>query len=258
MNNLIDYTDQRIQLLEKIVATHPVAYNIETFHALRVEIKKIRFILQLLRYTRTDLTQGKSAGLLKKIFRGAGRVRDCHIQNQILASFAKDPQFAVFREKMNQALAKRKKQFFRLMRTIPTNTLGEKLQELLFCTGSVRKQEVKAYLHEQEQLTIDCVQRKKISDKELHRLRKIYKKITYTRKILHLENDPAESKREALADSIGKWHDAAVTHQKLQKSFSGMAHTHEEQTLLKRMLSDLSAQSKRHHRRITEELSQTL
>lgn len=251
MKNLIAYTELRIQTLNRILATKPAAYHTETFHTLRVEIKKIRFILDLLSHADQDFREDTAMQQLRKIFRKAGQVRDHHIQNKTLEPFAKHPQFAAFRHILEKSLQKRKAGFFRFMHAMNKKTLQKKLQELLFSMGAIRKTDLATYHHEQEKKIAGCLRHPSFSIEEMHALRKLFKKLTYAGKLVSQKQHLQNTKTAQLSELIGQWHDSVVTRKKLKKIFRGKKMDAKEHLLLKKILATLQSSSNTYYTRLT-------
>ncbi len=182
--------------------------NPEALHQLRLDIKKIKAFVQLLGKVDKVNKAAKDFGLLKNMFRQAGKIRDAGNNLQLLDRFHHAPEVYKqeqtrlqsaasdeFHEHIKEYRKKGRKAGRRLLadiRPIPADCIRDWYAEQLVSIGVL--------------LTA--------TGRQLHEARKKIKQLLYVLRLLpeqlvkalHLDTDYLDQ----LQDAIGKWHDAAM------------------------------------------------
>jgi CHAD domain-containing protein len=207
---------KRIQVISDRLTTYcTVRREEEDLHKIRVEIKKLRALLYLLRNLSGHKYKTEKV-LLKDIFRHAGRIRDAQLQLHIISELhIEDPAF-IYEE------LKRKER--------EENLLALRLEEYQYNIKKVKKGLLKKLdnidLLEAESLIklewdkIHVFLLSTADAERMHDERKKIKQLIYLLRILPEEiADNLDIDRkylDDLADKIGKWHDLLITVQMLK------------------------------------------
>ena len=81
------YFRKRINTLIRETSTPPLERNEETFHQLRVEVKKIKALYELINFCDKKFHKKKSLKIFKDVFASAGDVRNLQIEENIVTDF---------------------------------------------------------------------------------------------------------------------------------------------------------------------------
>ncbi len=180
-------------------------YDRDALHRLRVDLKKIRALVQLSEDCGTGRT-GKEFQRMKRLFQQSGKVRDVDNGIQVLESYPSAP--AAFKEQQYRQK-------------------HEAFKELTTCARKYRKKTRHAVLSHIHSISDTCirdwyaVQIVNIgllltnSGDDWHKARKLIKRLVYLLNVLpsalagelRLDKDYLDQ----LQDAIGVWHDASMT-----------------------------------------------
>jgi len=191
----------------------------EGFHDMRVEIKQMRAIFNLIEYLNPEFNSKKNFKLFRQLFKAAGIVRDVHVQHDLTKEFEKKlgrgfpgynnflkqretdtlMQFSGFSSKFDiDSLTKRKKMITKATKDIPVNSAESK--------AAKRFNDLIDKLFELKN-------NKDLGEEKYHQLRIFLKETRYTLEIL-LECFPDLDLRIELNEELrglhrilGKWHD---------------------------------------------------
>ena len=226
MKKLINYSTGRIHDLYDLLKLDKSSYTNETFHKLRVEIKKIRFLLKL-----ADFSEGKPERNTKikevdKLFKKAGALRDLQIMLPILKKHSNKNLFSSLQKSVNEQIEKRKKKFYRQLDKIKHESLKQDLLDLkssIYKTDGDKLSAFEKYFKEKcikllrkgEKQRSAMSSPQQIKDEAIHSVRKILKLLTYCDKLN--AKDDKKSGFEKLSNVIGKWHDYLICIEQLNE-----------------------------------------
>ena len=117
---LIEFFKKQIGRIEVIMTQDNRNFNIDQYHELRVEIKKIKFILNILDESGIRFQNKKHIKTLMRVFKQAGKIRELNLLNLHFKSFKTIKKTKEFQLEINKALKKEKQIFFN-MKVLPIN-----------------------------------------------------------------------------------------------------------------------------------------
>ncbi|HEX2787673.1 MAG TPA: CHAD domain-containing protein [Ignavibacteria bacterium] len=192
-----------------------VAENPEELHKLRVEIKKLEALFMLLKECSwnnyDDKRFRKKFMSVKKIFKNAGRIRNAHINLQLLDKFKTEN--SDFKDKQKTILQEQSSKFCNdmIFYADKISKNHKSLMKLLYDAESKKILD----LYKKQLKKINKIFKSYKKPAELHKSRKNIKQLLYVYSIL---NKPFIKKIKLnakyfdnLQEIIGKWHDTEIT-----------------------------------------------
>ena len=132
MKALRTYLKTRKKALLSLLETPRKEYTTETFHQLRVEIKKLNAFFDLVDSSSKKFRRKKMIAPFKIIFRQAGKVRDLQIEETNFNKYTQDNELVQYRAKLGKREGKEKKLFFSLISDKTTGQLKKKYKKIFF------------------------------------------------------------------------------------------------------------------------------
>ena len=237
MSSVYEYGNYVFEQLIENLKHYKKANSHKSLHEIRVNLKKIKALFKLLKFSNKYTGKLKGYKFLRKIFKAAGVIRDIEVIQSIESNYKID-----INKSLNNSRIKSKKVLIKLfIKKIPKYT--KKLRALLNNSkkyfNKISNEVVKVYLDEQQEklkLSLKHILKySKINELELHSLRKDLKLILYTRDTVSEFNLKNNYYYNSLQNLLGKWHDKKVA----IHYFKSLKHEQSHQALMKQLRLDI-------------------
>jgi CHAD domain-containing protein len=217
MNTLKKYLNNRIDTITSVLELPRSEYTTETWHELRVEIKKLNALFDLIRYCAKDFKRKKIFQPFKQVFRQAGKVRELQLEIAMLEkNFAGSPPND-FIAGLNKLRSKEEKAFFSILNKKLIGRMKKRRDKISDALSDIKNKQVNRYLAHQSDRIRTIIQAGDLQPEALHELRKQIKILNYNRKSLPLELPDPMANQTVLPDLLGEWHDLVVMAGDLKK-----------------------------------------
>ncbi|MDP4227867.1 MAG: CHAD domain-containing protein [Bacteroidota bacterium] len=256
MKKLTKYLDNRAEQISAFLEMPADAYNYDTFHVLRVEIKKLKFLIDLIKFSDDQFKEKKILRIFAQIFKYAGQVRDIHVELDVLKKYAKSDLFKKYENKLLAKKQRGEKKFFLVTGQLDNVMLKETFKELLLFSKSVTEDEVGNYLKKQRDIIEQHFKKESLQTEELHELRKTLKKLTYAENVMDEKRSQKKILQESLSDILGKWHDNLLVMEHLETALNSKKTTQEEMRFLKNIYLNLVFQNDNYLKIICSKIDQ--
>lgn len=111
---LIEFSKKKLGRIEVIMNQYNRSFNIDQYHELRVEIKKLKLILNIIKESGTRFKNNKHLNQLMMLFKQAGKIRELDLLIVRLKSFKTIKKTTLLQLEISKALKKEKLYFFKL------------------------------------------------------------------------------------------------------------------------------------------------
>lgn len=238
MKALNHFTKRRFKRLKRLLSHFPVGSKKEELHRIRIEIKKIKSLLRLIHYHNKDFSDHKHYKPFRTLFREAGKIRDLGLRNELLEQYTKIhlPFYRSPDQRIRQfinSLPSRRKVIGKLKKTILKNI------------SKINSDTYNRYLRK-KRIELNKNLAEGITQKDLHKLRKLIKEITYLTAVTVSKNK-IDSFLIDSTELIGNWHDKQVLLPWIRK------HAPEEKETI-RILKTQSNQDVQQLRKLVDEI----
>lgn len=190
----------------KLLKKQPADFTHEDFHTLRVHIKHIKVILELIASSCSEFNKTKYFTPYKKLFQLAGKIRELQLQHSAFNIYKADPALNFYNTQLKEREAQASKDFFDLIRKSLFKKLKRYNKKILSFMPAVGPKEIKRQLSRNIQEVEAILQLEKPEKEEYHLLRKKIKSLQFLQKLFL----PVKE-RMILADPfqhlLGQWHD---------------------------------------------------
>jgi CHAD domain-containing protein len=242
MKALKTYLKSRKKALLTLLKKPRKKYVPETFHQLRVEIKKLNALFDLLDFSSKKLGRKKMIKPFKVIFRQAGKVRELQIEEATFKKYIQDDLLIEYRTKLIKRQAKEKKLFFALLNDKTKTELKKKYDKIIPFLSKIDQEKVEEYILMKEAEIKDFLAQPHLEIEQLHELRKLLKIYYYNKTSLFVGNQTS-SKKAALTELLGEWNDGVVIVDHLYKIIKKAKINLEEITLLESLKTKIAAEN---------------
>ena len=216
MKQLIKYGNKRFTLLNAGLKKYKQHAKPEHLHEVRVELKKIKTLVNLLLFNSKQFDIATYYKPLKQIFKQAGLIRDSDVLHQLF----KDHKLERFEKavipktkEQKKTIAKFHKKTGQYKKT--TKQIHKKIEKYF---AHINSEDLKKYILKTEQQLCEKLFQKFNTD-ELHPIRKLIKELIYLSQITNEENNLQKIETyDKLQDTIGNWHDKIVLIDLFQKN----------------------------------------
>lgn len=242
MKRLKKYFKNREDAIDILLGKPRSYYTPETFHKLRVEIKKLKALFELLNYCGEEFRQKNIFTPFKLIFRQAGKIRELQVEDLMLKKYISINSITGYRNSLKEQLSQEKRNYFSLLNTTFFTKLKKEYRKAFSYLKQVDKKKVNRYLNDRKNKIEKLLSKNKLKKEDVHELRKQLKTYNYNLKIKDPEKQiKSAQKKDALPELLGMWHDCEVTISHLTKVIGSGALRSKETNQLEKINAKIAA-----------------
>lgn len=217
MKRLKKYFKNRKNAINLLLEKPRGSYTSDTFHKLRVEIKKLSALFDLIDCCSEKFKRNKIFKPFKLLFQQAGKVRKLQIEEAMLKKYNTDNLFKNFRNILQKLKLKERQDFFSIINGPFTLKLKEKYDEIEPFLTKIEEKKINIYMEKKRNKILELLIQQNLRTTKIHELRKQLKNYYYNHRSLNME--PLH-KADALLDLLGKWHDCQILIRQLKKAMN--------------------------------------
>lgn len=217
MKTLTKYLKNRIDVIDSLLRKSRDKYTPNTFHKLRVEIKKLNSSFDLINFCSTTFKRKATYKPYKIIFGKAGKVRELQIEDEMLNNYFGNKMIKDYRKSLKKLRLKAENDFFSLVNKKLMDQLHKKHHSLIPHLREIDNKKIAIYLEKKENQIKELLHREIIQTEQIHQLRKKLKVLNYNKAITSKEK---HSTQDVLPEILGKWHDCQVIIKHLEKALN--------------------------------------
>lgn len=208
------YLKKRLVDIFRIFNQPKASFTNETFHELRLIIKKFKSFLEFLQFTNSISLE--VCEFLKKIFRISGEIRNHQITNAKL-SFIYPEMLGNYRFCIDEKIKMLKLQFFNMINHISLKKIYAFYKKNLNHCETITYKSVNHYINKLKSDIVYKFYTNLGENETLHAERILLKKYIYMQKFIKYPqfNQP---KQIGLTELLGNWHDNLIIETELKKS----------------------------------------
>lgn len=219
MKALETYFKTRKRALNLILKKAPDSYTVETFHQLRIEIKRLKALFELITFCSKKFKPRKTFKPFRIIFREVGKIRDLQLEQTILEE---QPNFHLLNKypnRLKKLETKKIKNFFSIANKRLIKKLKGKYRKIIRLLTQISKKKVNRYRSKTRKEIKKLIRKNNFKKKQIHAFRKQLKVYQYNEKIGNPDQqNKLISHKNVLSDIIGEWHDYQVVIVHLKKT----------------------------------------
>lgn len=224
------YYLERINSIESILGKPRGKFSGQDFHKLRVEIKKVKALSELVYYCSQEFQKDKFPGSFQNIFRKAGKVRELTLEISMLKKLRISSLLKNYVNHLKKQVEKKKRRFFSVAYA-NQEELYKSSDIILPYFNRIDKAGVNRFLEMKSKEINGLLGTKILKEENAHELRKLLKEFYYTASIFGLKT-PWFKQMDDFQELLGKWHDDVVMDGYLQKTLkNGKVNDDEIQTI---------------------------
>lgn len=246
MKILSKYFRKRKEAINLLLKKPDRAYTPTTFHALRLEIKRVDALFEMIHYCVKDFKQAETFKPFKEIFDRAGKVRELYIEETTIKKHSTIPLLKKYRARLKESRLKAEKEFFSNINKKTIDRLKKAYKEVDAVLEKIDKKVVIRYMKERWKKIKTIFNQKSLKASHAHDLRIELKQFEYNKKSLKLDKKfksfPGEDK---LPDLLGNWHDGEVIIRHLNKALKKEEITSTEIQESEKIKSKISAKTEK-------------
>ena len=220
MKALETYFKKRKKAINLILEKAPDCYTVETFHELRLEIKRLSALFELIAFCSKKFKLQKTYKPFRIIFKKAGKIREIQLEQTLLE---KQPNFHLLKKypnRLKKLETKEIKNFFSTANKRLIKKLKGKYRKIIRFFTKTSKKKVNRYRNKARKEMKRLIQKNDFKKKQIHDFRKRLKVYQYNEKILHPNQKKIVPDQHKMSDLLGKWHDYDVVILHLKKIIS--------------------------------------
>lgn len=244
MKALEDYFKKREDAILDLLGKPGRKFTVGTFHELRVEIKKLNALFDLIHFCAPGFKRKKTFKPFKRIFRQAGKVRELQLE-EALFDERFDHASGDYRKQLKKLRTKEREAFFSMPTKRLTRRMKKKHRVIVTALSRLNRKKVEQYLEEKKEEIKEVLHQTPLQAEQIHEARKLLKTFNYNRMILASEKQKALLKKEPLSPLMGEWHDCQVTINRLQTAIDSGKIDEEEIRQLETMKAAIAADRKK-------------
>jgi len=219
MKILLKYYKKRKSNIDSILARSTRKYTPGTFHKLRIEIKKLNALFDLINFSSKDFKQKKYFKPYKLIFQQAGKVRELQLEEEMLIKQITNNSLNNYRNSITKNRLKEQDNFYLIVNNESTNGMKIKYHKIVPFLKKANNRKANHYLEKKKNIIKKVIGQGPIETQQVHKLRKRLKMLNYNINSLLVDDRKQVSKNlDILPDLLGQWHDCQLMTQHLEKA----------------------------------------
>jgi CHAD domain-containing protein len=259
MKALKKYLKKRKSAITFLLEKQQESFTPDTFHTLRLEIKKLNALFDLIHFCFNDFKQKKTFKPFKLIFSQAGKIRELQVEEALLEKHFSSDFVIQYRNDLKKILTEELNNFF----LITNPSFAEKLQKKYLKINSVlantNKKMANRYMDKKRAEIKKLLHKKALKNKQMHALRKWLKEYLFNQKNLnYTKKNRLLPKTNALPELLGEWHDYQTVIQHLKKAMDSGEINSKESNQLENVIATFTFRSQLLFNKINAALSNTL
>lgn len=203
------YYHKQVGRILSILSQKESNYTEDDFHAIRVRIKKIKALFDLLEHVVPGFKMKKYFKSFSILFEQAGKIRDREVLYHLLENYQTQAASDKFKAELLQSIVKDKRAFFELVKKPFLKKLRKTRTRIPGYLKNIRFAEATQYATELSSNIRKLLQKNKVTPLMVHDLRKRIKDLFYVQKMLESKNHQA-IRTDKFQDLLGEWHDARL------------------------------------------------
>lgn len=219
MKALQKYLKKRKSAITFLLQQQPESFTADTFHTLRIELKKLKALFDLINSCSKNFKQKKIAKPFQLIFSQAGKIRELQVEEALIEEHFGSDFVIEYRNHLKKIVMEESKNFF--LTTTPS--FAEKLQKKYIKINAVlkkvNKKRTKNYMDKKRTEIEKLLHKKSLKNKQMHALRKRLKQYHFNQKFFnYTKKNKLLLEINTLPESLGEWHDYQMVIQHLKKA----------------------------------------
>lgn len=251
MDKLKTYLINRDKAITTLLNKPRRTFTFDDFHDLRVEIKKLDALFELLNSCIPEFKRKKTFAPFDSIFQQAGKVRELQLEQTVLKKYFLKEVPPDLTRTIKSQLSKEKKEYFSLIRALGTSSLHNINRKITLVLGHITKAKYTRYLRDKRKNIITLLDQDEIEPEQIHPLRKQLKSFTYNLKSLGIavphKSIPLD---DSLMEWLGQWHDGQEIIRHLQHARKEGGLSTEEKNQLSKIITRISSANQRLYKKI--------
>lgn len=244
MKHLIKYFNKRKSTIDSILGKSNSKYTSKTIHKLRVEIKKLNALFDLINFCENDFKQKKTFEPFKLIFQQAGKVRELQLEEAMLKKHLANNSISNYLNNIIRKRLKEEEEFYLMLNKESTNGLKIKYHKIVPFLKRINNTKANQYLEKKKNIIINSIGQNALETHQVHKLRKRLKMLSYNMQSLFSEfRKQDSSKQDILPDLLGKWHDCQLMTQHLEDAIEDAGIKPDEINQLEKIKSKIDSDS---------------
>lgn len=226
--------------LIEIINKHESLYRTETYHKLRVDIKKLRAYLNLMTFCCPQYSYQENFKNFRILFKKAGKVREINIEKKLILNFINTEPIKHYLDYLSNQLHIRKNIFFAWRNQQKLKEFTKAFRKIKYNQPCIKKS--KKYFSIKQKKIYKLCKKRKLNITQYHTLRKTLKEFLYNH-ILVFSNERFSFLKDfkKLSKLLGEWHDVIDVKSHLEKMMNKSHVFETELKSIKKILLKISA-----------------
>jgi CHAD domain-containing protein len=250
------YYKKRKETIKSIIDKTPRKYYPGTFHKLRVEIKKLNALLELLDLCSKNFKHKKTFKPFKELFDQAGKVRELQVEEAILKSY-KTNSLKDFKNELRENRISEKKKYFKFSTSKVHTLLNSKFNIIQSFLSDIDNKRANKFINRKKKEISKLLKQRSSRTRQLHELRKQLKILNYIRKHISEERSKFTNKKDTLSTLLGKWHDCEIILEHFEKALKHKGVNSKTKSKLRDIKAIIKAEFNKLYTRINKTIKQT-
>ncbi len=218
-------------------------YTAEDYHKIRVEIKKMDALFELLNFSCDNFKRKKYFKLLNTIFKQAGVIRELQLETNMLKKNLHN-QVSSYLSNLKQCERSAQRNLF----SIPDNKFKKKLKEnyksVVPFVKKMNKKIVNEFLEKKKRKIHSLLNENLLRPDQVHEIRKRLKSFYYNLESVDLQMQYSRIKQTyEFQEILGKWHDYRVMSGHLKKAINSGQYKSIELKRLEKIKAKLTSEA---------------
>lgn len=216
MKNLKKYWNKRVDRLVSLISKKRSTRSINYYHDLRIEIKKIKALFELIHFHNGKFNRKSSLRPFKKLFEKAGSIREIQMERKMLKKYLQQSQ-SRYLDVLLKIQNKYEQSFSQIQFAKVADEVRSKKKRIGKLFNSISRKAAESYVAKMKR-KLKKMLSVELGDKDVHKIRKQIKTLHYNIAQVQVESEILDGKQwTRFLDLLGRWHDCEVAIRHLKK-----------------------------------------
>ena len=219
MKALKKYLKKRKSAINLLLEKKQGSFTTDTFHTLRVEIKKLNALFDLAHFCFKNFKQKKTFKPFELIFDQAGKIREIQVEEALFEDHFTSKFVKHYRNDLKKLLTEELNDFFTIIKPSFAEKLRKKYSKINSLLVKTTKKKTNRYMDKKRADVEKLLYKKTLKKKQIHGLRKKLKEYQFNKQSLkYTKKNSLMSMKTTMTDLLGEWHDYQTVIQHLKKA----------------------------------------
>ncbi|HQQ95495.1 MAG TPA: CHAD domain-containing protein [Bacteroidia bacterium] len=211
------FLNEREKNIIQLVSANKKSLSKDEFHNLRVEIKKLKAGMLILKHSNPSFQTRQTFHPFLHLFKAAGHVREIQLHRAHLSEIGQLRFLPSYRRFLAQKLSENEARFYIVRKNVTKSVVQHAFRKAKDATLAINTEQLNKYLLSRQEKICKLIGKDRLKVSQTHDLRKAVKSFYFLSGLFPLREKKLK-RLNSFQELLGRWHDYEVMTEDLEKA----------------------------------------